>query len=176
MGPPHVVRVARAGAECDDIGSELRDETDQPDRLRGLLGAELGVGVDDVEGRRDAGDAHAGDVECLPNGGDLRLVGVASKGRAPDRGKVPVRECVAGSGDRRGNLLGCLPTEDPREDAQTLREPPGAVVLGVVHSFTSDPLSTAVAVASTRRTAASPSRTSGTGWPPARMVRANAST
>ena len=176
MGPPHVVRVAGAGAERDDIGTELRDQTDQPDRLSGLRSAKIAIGVDEVEGRRDAGDAHAGAVERGPNGGDLCLVDVATKGGAPDRGKVPVRKWVAGLGDRRGNLLGCLATEGPREDAETLGELPSAVVLGVVHSFTSDPVSTAVAVASIRRTAASPSRTSGTGWPPSRMVRANAST
>ena len=142
VGPPHVVRVAGAGAERDDIGAELRDQTDQPDRLSGLLSAKIGVGVDEVEGRQDAGDAHTGAVERGPNDGDLSLVDVATKGGAPDRGKVPVRKWVAGLGDRRGNLLGGLPTEGPREDAETLGELPGAVVLGVVHSFTSDPVST----------------------------------
>src|SRR4029453_13897157 len=100
VGAPHVVRVARAGTERDDVGAQVGDEADQPDRLRGLGGAEPAVGMDEVEGGRDAGDGHAGAVEGAADGGD--------------------------------------------------------------HSMS--------------RTAASPSRPAGSGWPPVRMVRANAST
>src|SRR5215218_54362 len=125
--------------------------------------------MDQVEGCRDAGDGHAGVVEGAADGGDLGRVDVAAEGGAPDGGEVPVGEGVAGPGDRRRDLLGGRPGEGAGEDAQPRRQPCG-------HGATSAPVSTAVAVASMRRTAARPSRTSGTGRPPARTVRANAST
>jgi hypothetical protein len=150
-GAPATCRpVAGAGTQGDDLGVQFRDQTDQPDRLRGEGSAEPGVGMDDVEGRRDAGDAHPGAVGGGPDGGDLGLVDVVGQGRAADGGEVPVGKGVAARAT--------------------------AVAGGLVHSLTSELVATAVVVASMRRTAASPSRTSGTGGPAPRMARANAST
>jgi hypothetical protein len=81
VGSPHVLRVAGAGAQGDDLGGEPADQADQPDGLPGLAGAEIGVGVNGVEGSGNAGDTQAGGVEGLPHLGELCVLHVGGQRR-----------------------------------------------------------------------------------------------